>query len=148
MMRRTARLGGVFLVTVVLGLALMAPRAARSATRNVAGSACQEIADPYNVADYWCSVMIDDSTYSVSALSGATVDFLCLDYGYLAQYSLVKSSYTGSIYSDSGSYVCTARNSQDKWISAVNVKTNASVYDYVWVAVDNVAGLYGVQASF
>jgi hypothetical protein len=147
MMRRIARFGGVFLVTAVLGFALLTPRPARSAIRNVAGSACESVPDT-NGSDYYCSVMIDDSTFTVSALSGATFDFLCLGNGYLAQYNLNKLSYTGSFYNDTGSYLCTANNAQDKWLAAVNVKTNASVYDYVWTTVFQVASLYGVQAGF
>ena len=146
MMRRIACFGGLFLGTALLAFIVLAPRPAKSAARNVDALGCQQVADNPGT-DYFCPVMVEGTTWTVSAFGGAFFDFRCIS-GHGAEYDLNKYSFTGSWYNDTGFFVCTASNWQEKFTTATNVKTNPSVFDYMWTTTFNVGPLYGVEERF
>jgi hypothetical protein len=128
--------------TALLAFVLLAPRPAQSAARNIAGAGCQ-----LSGGAYFCPVMVEGTTWTVSAFGGAFFDFQCSG-GVLSEYDLNKYSFTGSFYQDTGTHSCPVTTNQEQFTTATNVKTNASVYDYMWVSVFGVTSLYGVEARF
>jgi hypothetical protein len=150
MMRRIRRLGGVFCGSAALAFAFLISRPAISSSRNVAGPSCystRSTSSPYQ-ASYWCSMVTDNTTHTVPALTGAFFDFSCAGSGYDVHYSLVKYSFSGAYSSDYATYSCTTTDSHDVWLSASSVLTNASTDDYLYAALINPFETYGVQLQF
>jgi hypothetical protein len=150
MMRGTFRFGALFFGSAVLAFAMLLSLPASSSTRNIAGASCQSSRSstfPYP-ASYWCSVVTDDTTYTTSTLTGGFFDFSCPASGYTVQYQFSKYSYTGTFYADIASYACSAVGAHDLFLTASNVKLNASTDDYLYTVVTNVFEEFGVQAQF
>lgn len=148
MMRRITGFVSCMGGAAVLGWVLLLPRPASCATRNVAGMGCPQLSIGANVY-FSCPITTEATTYTMSGFSGAWFDFTCPASGTNVSYTLEKQSYTGSFYADSGSYACTgAGTSEDLWLAASNVLTNASTRDYLWANVARANFLYGVEAVF
>lgn len=149
-MRRIRRLGGLCVGSAVMAFTLLTAHPAMSSSRNVSGPSCystRSTSSPYQ-ASYWCSLVTDDTTYTVPNLTGAYFDFSCPGASWVIYYSLVKYSYSGSYYGDYSSFSCTTTDTHDIWLSASSVKTNASTDDYLYAALINPEFTYGVQAQF
>jgi hypothetical protein len=148
MMRRitgfVSCVGGI----AVLALVLLSPRPATSATRNVAGAGCPQLFIGVN-GYFSCPVTTEGTTYTMSGFSGAWFDFVCPALGTHVAYSLYKDSYTGTFYADNATFTCTAGGaSEDFWLPASNVLTNASTHDYLWANIGKASFVYGVEAEF
>lgn len=138
-----ARSISLFVGCAVIAFTVASPQVAKSATRNISASGCK-----YDAANalYTCSIPTDDTTFTVADLDAAYFDYYCQT-NKTVNYQLRKASYTGSLYSDVGTEACTSGGARDKYLAAVNVKTNPSVYDYLFAQVSQ-GIMIGVQARF
>jgi hypothetical protein len=78
------------------------------------------------------------SDFGTGDLTGAYFDMDANGVSGAVQVTLVKQAYTGSSFFDVG--WITSNGTHDKWVPAVNVLTNPSVYDYVGAQADETLG--------
>lgn len=145
-MGKIAWVGALFVGCAAASFTLLLPRQASSAVRNIAGAGCTKVPDG-SYSDYYCPLVTDD-TYNDGNMTGAWFDFVCPASGYRSEYHINKYSFTGTWYTDWDSVLCTGTNSQDKFVSAVNVKTNATTDDYLWATVFQVFETYGIETTY
>lgn len=82
----------------------------------------------------------------ISALSLVYFDYTETS-GLTYTLAITKESYTGTVYQDSTAYTASATGATDRSVTASNVKTNPSVYDYLTAYVGQSSGtltMYGV----
>jgi hypothetical protein len=82
----------------------------------------------------------------ISALSLVYFDYVQTT-GRAYTLTITKESFTGTVYNDSTLYTATSTGATDRSVAAVNVKTNASVFDYLVASVVQNTGnltMYGV----
>jgi len=148
MMRRITGIAGSFFCSAVLAVALLLPRPASSAMRNVAAAGCSQLFTG-GFGYYHCPLQGQNTTFTTSALQGAFFDYTCANSSTTVTYSLGKTSSTGSVYIDNGTFTCTSAGASiDSWLTASNVKTNASIHDYVAGHMINVGIGYGIEARY
>ncbi len=150
-MRRALLTLGLFIGSAAIPMILVMPRRAYSGVRTIAanGGACAYSYSYGNTESYTCSIPAG-SDFQTANLTGMYADFNMPSAQQMTVW-LGKLSYTGSSYADYRSFTSNV-GANDQWVGAVNVKTNASVYDYVygWLYRPNATnqilqyGLYGM----
>jgi hypothetical protein len=155
MMRDTVRLGSLFLGTTLLAFVLVAPRAARSQTRSIGGTACPSQLNGTGFWDYSCPLFTDSTTHNLSALSGAWFDFGCLSSEETVVYKLKKFSSSGAAYFDERDFFCAGESNESQWVPAERILEYVDddgdhLYADVYHAGPPQQGLtfYGVTACF
>jgi hypothetical protein len=129
-MRRLLLNVTLFLAAAAIPMIIAAPRVAKSAVRTVSGQggACvYGSMTPIEV--YSCSFTVG-TDFPTAALNGIFVDF-SLSTSAPVTVSLIKSSYTGSLYDDNNT-ITAAAGPNNRYVTAANVKQNPSQYDYVF----------------
>ena len=122
-MRNLVLVIALFSGSVALGLVISAPNVALSEVRTVAGGACIEVTNTISR----CSMPIG-SVMSTSTISSGYFDYTT----YASQtvtIGMYKQTYFGGNYADYKNVTCSG--TCDSGVPLVNVKTNASQFDYL-----------------
>jgi hypothetical protein len=124
-----ASAGLLFLASTAVSFASFAPRTAVSGVRSVTRwGGCEQLP-----SQAWYCLGVVGTDFSTGSLLGAYFEGLRWSTSsFSTTYTLKKQTYTGTIYSDytTVSYGSGA-GSEDAWVEASQVKTNASVWDFL-----------------
>jgi hypothetical protein len=139
------RVSALFVVPAVASFLLFVPVSARSSVRTIG---CPPALVP-SYTDYTapatgtfhpiCQIPIG-TDFPTSAITGAYFDFSVLKFsGDQIQLSLVKTSYTGSVYADTRVVASAGSTSLDEFVAAANITQNASDWDYLYARVEDLS---------
>jgi hypothetical protein len=125
-----------FFIAALLGFVACLPGVARCySARTLPGPGCNPSYQSWNqVTAYTCGVP-SGSDFPTANLAGAYIDFYTNGGAgtHQTSFQLVKTSYTGTTYAD-GVNPGTAPGYHEVFVTAVAVKINPSIWDYVSVA--------------